>query len=88
MSYRQVVTGVDVKCAVCDAVATAAEQQQRDSPWRAHEEMQAAAWEAESERVAVKEGLDGRTGKAAQYPARRTSASPGAVMSSPGARLR
>ena len=59
MSYRQVVTGVDVKCAVCDAVATAAGQQQRDSPWRAHEEMQAAAWEAESERVGVKEGLDG-----------------------------
>ena len=41
-------------------MATAAGQQQRDSPWRAHEEMQAAAWEAESERVAVKEGLDGR----------------------------
>ena len=52
LSYRQVVAGVDVKCAVCDAVATAAGQQQRDSPWRAHEEMQAAAWEAESERVA------------------------------------
>ena len=51
LSYRQVVAGVDVKCAVCDAVATAAGQQQRDSPWRAHEEMQAAAWEGESERV-------------------------------------
>ncbi len=29
---REIVAGVDVKCAVCDAVATAAEQQQRDSP--------------------------------------------------------
>ena len=44
-------------------MATAAGQQQRDSPWRAHEEMQAAAWEAESERVAMKEGLDGRDGR-------------------------
>ena len=32
LTIREIVAGVDVKCTVCDAVATAAEQQQRDSP--------------------------------------------------------
>ena len=88
MSYRQVVTGVDVKCAVCDAVATAAGQEQRDWTCGAHEEMQAAAWEAESERVAVKEGLDGPDREGRTIPGKAPKCSPGAVMSSPGARPR